>query len=52
MFVQKIHQDPSLAFRIMRKMSGRIRELDNELMRLTENHLQDAVRVLNNSVKE
>ncbi len=35
MFLRKIHDDPSLAFRIMRKMSERIRELNNELMRLT-----------------
>ncbi|MBI5342286.1 MAG: cyclic nucleotide-binding domain-containing protein [Deltaproteobacteria bacterium] len=35
MFLRKIHDDPSLAFRVMQKMSGRIRELNNELMRLT-----------------
>lgn len=35
MFLRKIHEDPSLAFRIMRKMSNRIRELNNELMRVT-----------------
>jgi hypothetical protein len=35
MFLRKIHDDPSLAFRIMKKMSHRIRELNNELMRLT-----------------
>jgi flavin-dependent dehydrogenase len=35
MFLRKIHDDPSLAFRIMQKMSHRIRELNNELMRLT-----------------
>ncbi len=35
MFLRKIHDDPSLAFRIMREMSHRIRELNNELMRLT-----------------
>ncbi|MBI5568862.1 MAG: cyclic nucleotide-binding domain-containing protein [Desulfomonile tiedjei] len=34
MFLRKIHDDPSLAFRIMKKMSSRIRELNNELMRL------------------
>jgi CRP-like cAMP-binding protein len=33
MFLRKIHDDPSLAFRIMQKMSKRIRELDKELMR-------------------
>ncbi|MBP2674247.1 MAG: hypothetical protein H6Q84_1087, partial [Deltaproteobacteria bacterium] len=30
----KIHEDPSLAFRIMQKMSLRIRELDKELGKL------------------
>jgi flavin-dependent dehydrogenase len=33
MFLRKIHDDPSLAFRVMQKMSRRIRELDDELMR-------------------
>ena len=31
MFLRKIHEDPSLAFRIMQRMSGRIRELNGEL---------------------
>jgi CRP/FNR family transcriptional regulator len=30
-FMQKIHQDPSLAIRIMEKMSQRIRKLNNDL---------------------
>jgi len=34
MFLRKIHDDPSLAFRVMQKMSRVIRQLDNELMRL------------------
>ena len=34
-FLRKIHEDPSLAFRIMQKMSRRIRELNGELTRLT-----------------
>ena len=33
MFLRKIHEDPSLAFRIMQRMSGRIRELNGELVR-------------------
>jgi hypothetical protein len=36
-FMQKIHQDPSLAFRIMEKMSQRIRNLNDELARLSPN---------------
>jgi len=35
MFLRKIHDDPSLAFMIMQRMSRRIRELDGELMRIT-----------------
>ena len=30
-FIKKIHEDPSLAIRIMEKMSQRIRNLNNEL---------------------
>ncbi len=33
-FLQRIHEDPSLAFRILQKMSNRIRELDSELVRV------------------
>jgi flavin-dependent dehydrogenase len=33
LLLRKIHEDPSLAFRIMQKMSRRVRELDQELMR-------------------
>lgn len=34
-FLKRIHEDPSLAFRILQKMAERIRELDNEVVRLT-----------------
>jgi flavin-dependent dehydrogenase len=34
-FLRKIHDDPSLAFRILQKMAGRIRELNNEMVRFT-----------------
>ncbi len=33
-FLHRIHEDPSLAYRIMQKMSHRIRELDDELSRV------------------
>lgn len=33
-FLRRVHEDPSLAFRILQKMSCRIRELDNELVRI------------------
>jgi CRP-like cAMP-binding protein len=32
-FLRRIHEDPSLAFRILQKMSHRIREMDDELVR-------------------
>lgn len=33
-FLRRIHQDPSLAYRIVQVMSGRIRELSNEIAHL------------------
>ncbi len=33
-FLRRVHEDPSLAFRILQKMSYRIRELDTELFKL------------------
>jgi len=33
-FLRSVHEDPSLAYRIMQKMSHRIRELDSELVQL------------------
>ena len=33
-FLRRIHEDPSFAFRILQKMSHRIRELDAELVRM------------------
>jgi len=31
MFLKRVHEDPSLAFQILKKMSERIRQLDSEL---------------------
>ena len=33
-FLRRVHEDPSLAFRIVQKMSQRVRNLDEELARL------------------
>jgi len=33
-FLRRIHEDPSLAFRVLQTMSGRIRELSDEVARL------------------
>ncbi len=37
-FLKKIHEDPSLAFRTLERMSRRIRELDERLATLQEHH--------------
>jgi len=39
MFLRKIHDDPSLAFMIMQRMSRRLRELNAELTRLTSERM-------------
>ncbi|MBK5095997.1 MAG: cyclic nucleotide-binding domain-containing protein, partial [Deltaproteobacteria bacterium] len=39
MFLRKIHDDPSLAFMIMQRMSKRLRELNAELTRLTSERM-------------
>ena len=33
-FLRRVHEDPSLAFRVVKTMSGRIRELSDEITRL------------------
>ena len=33
-FLQRVHQDPSLVFRILKKLSERIAELNHEVVRL------------------
>lgn len=33
-FMQRVHEDPSLAFRILQRMSERVQELDEEVVRL------------------
>lgn len=33
-FLRRVHEDPSLAFEILKKMSQRIRTLDDEILRL------------------
>ena len=39
LFFKRISEDPTLAFRILEKMSNRIRKLDNELMELKKGAL-------------
>ena len=42
MFLRKIHDDPSLAFMIMQRMSKRLRELNAEITRLTSERMDAA----------
>ena len=35
-FLKRVHEDPSLAFRILQKMSERIRSLNQEVIRLRQ----------------
>jgi CRP-like cAMP-binding protein len=37
-FLKRVHQDPSLAYQIMKRMSLTIRKLDRELEDLKRNH--------------
>jgi CRP-like cAMP-binding protein len=36
-FLKRVHKDPSLAFRLVRTMSKRIRDLSDEVTRLAVN---------------
>ena len=40
-FLKRVHEDPSLAFRILQKMAERIRELDAEIVRLTAEAMEE-----------
>ena len=33
-FLRRVHQDPSLAYRLVQKLSGRIREMNEEMARI------------------
>lgn len=35
-FLRRVHEDPTLAFRILKKMSERIRTLNEDVLRLTQ----------------
>ncbi len=37
-FLRRVHEDPSLAFRILERMSSRIRSLNEEVSRLKRDH--------------
>ena len=42
-FLRRVHQDPSLAYRMLQEMSGRIRKLDQEVARLKGSGKQGVV---------
>ncbi len=52
LLLKKIHQDPSLAFRMMQRMAGRVRKLDGDLMQLTESQLTAAARLMHGEGEE
>jgi CRP-like cAMP-binding protein len=39
-FLRRVHEDPSLAFRILQKMSQRIRDLNEELIKTKKPHTE------------
>ncbi|MBI2818608.1 MAG: cyclic nucleotide-binding domain-containing protein [Acidobacteria bacterium] len=49
LLLRRIQEDPSLGFRIMQKLSNRVRELENELMKTTREHLDDALEMIRRS---
>ena len=49
LLLRRIQEDPSLGFRIMQKLSNRVRELENELMNTTRAHLDDALEMIRRS---
>ncbi len=46
LLLRRIQEDPSLGFRIIRKLSHRVRELENELLKATRERLADALETL------
>ena len=42
-FLRRIHEDPSLVFRILEKMSHRIRELNAKLIKQTETRYEEGM---------
>ena len=49
LLLRRIQEDPSLGFRIMQKLSNRVRELENELMKTTREHLDDTLDMIRRS---
>jgi CRP-like cAMP-binding protein len=45
MFLQRVHEDASFAFRIIKKMARQIRELENALVRTSDIPSTDALRL-------
>ena len=49
LLLRRIQEDPSLAFRIIQKLSNRVREVENELMNTTRARLDDALDMIRRS---
>jgi len=45
MFLQRVHEDASFAFRIIKKLALRIRDLENVLVRTSDNPSTDALKL-------
>jgi CRP/FNR family cyclic AMP-dependent transcriptional regulator len=46
LLLKRIQEDPSLGFRIMQKLSSRVRELESELIRATRERLDDTLGMI------
>ena len=51
LLVQKVHEDPSLAFRMINRMAARITELSEGALYLSRARVDDAVRTFNAAAK-
>ena len=51
LLLRRIQEDPSLGFRIIQKLSRRVRELENELINTTRAHLDDALEMLRRTTR-
>jgi len=49
LLLRRIQEDPSLGFRIIQKLSHRVRELETELINATRAHLDDALEMIRHS---
>jgi CRP-like cAMP-binding protein len=51
LLLRRIQEDPSLGFRIMQKLSNRVRELEKELINATRAHLDETLEMIRRSLQ-